>query len=195
MLLPKKKKAGVIVLDKWAVIYSSVTGNTKRVAEKICEVAVGDLFNVNDNPPNLENYDIVALGYWLKRGGPDPLMKNFLPTVRNARVVLFETHGADDGSEHAVTAFARAAYLLGAGCDILGTFDCQGRVNPALIEKRKAAGLNDPHNSVDSVERWERASTHPDADDLERAAAFVEKINQKLSLRRQYSSAAPVFNR
>ena len=182
-------------MDKWAVIYSSVTGNTKRVAEAIAESAAGDLFNVKDNLPNLGDYEIIALGYWLKRGGPDPLMKNFLPTVSNAHVVLFETHGADNNSEHAVTAFARAAYLLGAGCDILGTFDCQGRVNPALIEKRKAAGINEPHNSVDSVERWERASTHPDEDDLKRAAEFVEQINRKLILRQQFASNAPVFNR
>ncbi len=181
-------------MEKWAVIYSSVTGNTKRIAEKIAEVSGGTLFNVNDNPPNLGNFDIVALGYWLKRGGPDPLMQNFLPTVQNARVVLFETHGTETGSEHAVTAFARAAYLLGAGCDVIGTFDCQGRVNPALIEKRKLASADDPHNSFDSVERWERASTHPDEDDLKRAADFVEKINRKLLVRKKYSSTAPSFN-
>ena len=182
-------------MSKWAVIYSSVTGNTKTVAEAMARASGGDLFNVNDNPPNLEQYEIVALGYWLKRGGPDPLMKNFLPTVHNARVVLFETHGTENGNEHAVTAFARAAYLLGAGCDIIGTFDCQGKVNPALIERRKQAGADDPHNSVDSVEHWERASVHPDEDDLRRAAEFVEKVEQKLILRQKYTSAAPRFNR
>lgn len=182
-------------MSKWAVIYSSVTGNTKAVAEAIARASGGDLFNVNDSLPNLEQYEIIALGYWLKRGGPDPLMKNFLPTVHNARVILFETHGAETRSEHAVTAFARAAYLLGSGCDIIGTFDCQGRVNPALIEKRKKAGADDPHNTVDSVERWEQASTHPNDEDLIQAANFVEKIEQKLILRQKYTSAAPMFNR
>ena len=182
-------------MSKWAVVYSSVTGNTKLVAEAIARASGGDIFNIDDTLPNLDDYEIVALGYWLKRGAPDPLMKNFLPTVRNARVVLFETHGTETGTEHAVTAFARAAYLLGSGCDILGTFDCQGKVNPSLIEKRKAAGADDPHNSVDSVERWERASTHPDEDDLRRAAEFVDKIEQKLILRQKYPTSAPMFNR
>ena len=183
------------MMGKWAVIYSTVTGNTRTVAEAIARASDGDLFNVNDNIPNLEQYEVIAIGYWLKRGGPDPLTKNFLPTVRNARVILFETHGTEDRSEHAVTAFARAAYLLGAGCDILGTFDCQGKVNPSLIEKRKAAGADDPHNTVDSVERWERASTHPDENDLRRAEDFVEKIKQKMILRQKYLSTAPFFNR
>lgn len=190
-----KKGLEVIELSKWAVIYSSMTGNTKLVAEAIARASGGELFNVKDSMPNLEPYEIIALGYWLKRGGPDPVMKNFLPTVSNKRVVLFETHGAEDGSEHVVTSFARAAYLLGAGCDILGTFDCQGKVDPKLIEKRRAAGPNDPHNSIDSADRWELAASHPNENDLERAAAFVEKIEQKLLVRQKYLSSAPVFNR
>ena len=182
-------------MSKWAVIYSSVTGNTKLVAEAIAKAAGGDIFNVNDSMPNLDRYEILALGFWLKRGGPDPLMKNFLPTVSNARVVLFETHGTETGNEHAVTAFARAAYLLGSGCDIVGTFDCQGKISQKLIDKRRAAGADDPHNSVDSIERWERASTHPDENDLRRAAEFVANIEQKLFLRERHLSSAPFFNR
>ncbi len=182
-------------MSKWAIAYTSVTGNTRQVAEAIARASGGDLFNIDESMPNLEGYEIVALGYWLKRGAPDPVMKNFLPTVRNVRVVLFETHGVENGSEHVVTAFARAAYLLGKGCDILGTFDCQGRVDPELIEKRKAAGADDPHNTVDSVKRWERASTHPDEEDLRRAEEFVSKIEQKLILRQKYLSSAPFFNR
>lgn len=181
-------------MSKWVVIYSSVTGNTKLVAEAIAKASGGDLFNINDTLPDLHKYEIIALGYWLKRGGPDPLMKNFLPTVHNARVVLFETHGTENANEHAVTAFARAAYLLGSGCDILGTFDCQGKVDEELIEKRRAAGADDPHNTVDSVKRWERASTHPDEDDLRRAAEFVGVIEQKLFLRERRLSSAPFFN-
>ena len=56
-------------MRKWAVIYSSTTGNTKAIAEEIAGTAGADLFRVQDAPTDLSAYDVVALGYWLRRGG------------------------------------------------------------------------------------------------------------------------------
>ncbi|MBR2179826.1 MAG: flavodoxin [Selenomonadaceae bacterium] len=173
-------------MSKWAVIYSSVTGNTKLIAERIAEVSGdADLFDVKDVPSDLSNYEVVAVGYWLKRGGPDPLTAELLPKIQNVNVVLFETHGTEPRSEHAITAFARAAYLIGKGCRILGTFSCQGKVNPAMIEQRlKIAKSDDPH--LGSIERWKRAATHPDESDLQAAEEFVATIKRKINLLKKY---------
>ena len=62
-------------MRKWIVIYSSVTGNTRAIAEEIAETAGADLFRVQEGPADLSGYDVVALGCWLRRGGPDDLMK------------------------------------------------------------------------------------------------------------------------
>ena len=176
-------------MRKWAVIYSSVTGNTKTIAEEIAGAAGADLFRVQDAPQDLSGYEVVALGCWLRRGGPDDLMKAYLPTVTNARTVLFQTHGADVGSEHAVTSFARSAYLLGAGCEILGTFSAQGKLSPALIERRRKAGPDDTHNSPAAQERWMRAADHPDEADRAAARAFVHKMEHKLDLLEKFRRA------
>lgn len=174
-------------MGKWAVIYSSVTGNTRMIAEEMARAAGdADLFAVEDMPEDLSGYEVAAMGYWLRRGGPDPKMMKFLPKVHDAKVVLFQTHGVDPGSEHAVTAYARAAYLLGEGCEILGTFGCQGKINPALLEKRKNAAPDNPHGGAAAIERWERASTHPDAQDLAAVADFVRQMQRKLVMRQKY---------
>ncbi|GAA0211144.1 flavodoxin family protein [Selenomonas dianae] len=169
-------------MRKWAVIYSSTTGNTKAIAEEIAGASGGELFRVQDAPTDLSAYDVVALGYWLRRGGPDDLMKAYLPKVNDACVILFQTHGADVGSEHAVTSFARAAYLLGADCEILGTFSAQGKLAPALIARRKKSQPDDTHNSPEAQERWVRAAEHPNEEDRAAARAFVEKMEHKLDL-------------
>ena len=174
-------------MGKWGVFYSSVTGNTKMIAEKIAEAAGGaDLLPVEEMPENLSGYEVVALGYWLRLGGADPKMMRYLPKVKDSTVILFETHGTDPGSEHAITAFARAAYLLGEGCEILGTFGCQGKINPALIEKRRNASPDDPHGGTKAMERWQRASSHPNEEDLAAAADFVAQMKRKLMLRQKY---------
>lgn len=169
-------------MRKWAVIYSSTTGNTKAIAEEIADASGGDIFRVQDAPTDLSVYDVVALGYWLRRGGPDDLMKAYLPKVNDACVILFQTHGADVGSEHAVTSFARAAYLLGADCEILGTFSAQGKLAPALIARRKKSQPDDTHNSPEAQERWVRAAEHPNEEDRAAAREFVHKMEHKLDL-------------
>lgn len=174
-------------MSKWAVIYSSVTGNTKMVAEAIAGAAEkADIFRVQEVPEDLSAYDIVAIGYWLRLGQPDPLTLTFLEQVENARVVFFQTHGAEVNSEHAITSLARAGYHLGKGCEILGTFGCQGKINPAMLEKRKNAPADDPHGGAAAIERWKRAASHPDAADLAAAAQMVAKMERKLVMRERY---------
>ena len=176
-------------MRKWAVIYSSTTGNTKAIAEEIANTAGGDLYRVQDAPTDLSAYEVVALGYWLRRGGPDDLMKAYLPKITNARTVLFQTHGADVGSEHAVTSFARAGYLLGTSCEILGTFSAQGKLAPALIARRKKSDPDDTHNSPEAQERWQRAADHPNEDDRAAAREFVHKMEHKLDLLEKFRQA------
>ena len=133
-------------MKKWAIIYSSVTGNTKKIADAMAEALDGhvDVFRVQDAPQKFDDYEVVLLGYWLRLGAPDPLMLKYLPRVHDVRVCFFQTHGTEKASEHAITSFARAGYQLGIGCEILGTFGCQGKINPALLEKPCKCRPDDP---------------------------------------------------
>ena len=70
------------------------------IAERMAKAAGdADVFPIADMPEDLSSYEVVAIGYWLRRGGPDPQTMSFLPKVHDAKVVLFQTHGADPGSE------------------------------------------------------------------------------------------------
>lgn len=176
-------------MSKWAVIYSSVTGNTRMIAEAIAaEAEQADIFRVQDAPADLSAYDVVALGYWLRLGQPDPLMLKYMAGVTGSRVVLFQTHGAEPDSEHAITSFARAGYNLGEGCEILGTFGCQGKINPAMLEKRKNAAPDDPHGGPAAMARWKKAAQHPDEQDIAKAKALVAKMEHKLVLKAKYQA-------
>ena len=54
-------------MKEWCVIYSSLTGNTKLIAEAMAAEADADLFSVEKAPEDLSSYEAVALGYWLRR--------------------------------------------------------------------------------------------------------------------------------
>ena len=126
------------------------------------------------------DYEVIAAGYWLKRGGPDLQMTKVLPQISDRQIVLFQTHGALAGSEHAVTAFARAGYLLGDNCEILGTFSCQGKINPRLLERRLGLAEADPHAPTpENKARWAAAAGHPNEEDFSAVQAFVQKMQRK----------------
>lgn len=176
-------------MKKWLIIYSSVTGNTKYIAEAMAEAfepGTVDICTTADKP-DFDAYEVIMAGYWLTKGGPSPDMQRVLSSLDNKMVIFFQTHGAEVGSEHAVTAFARAANYLGSNNYILGTFSCQGRINPKLLARRRNADPNDPHSATErNKQRWLSAAEHPNEDDRVRAGEFVAKMKHKLELRNKY---------
>ena len=166
-------------MHQWCVIYSSVTGNTRKVAEAIAETAGTKAIPLAQAPTLYAGTDIVAVGYWLWRGGPDPKTAAFLPKLRDTNVVLFETHAAENRSEHAITAFARAAQLLDRSCRILATFECQGQVSEAVAARRAKLPPNDPHAKATG---WKTAQGHPNESDLAAVREFAQKADLKLQM-------------
>ena len=125
-------------MRKWAVIYSSASGNTKTIAEEIAGTAGADLFPIQNAPTDLSAYEVVALG---------------------------------------------------EGCEILGTFSAQGKLAPALIERRKKSDPDDTHNSPEAQERWVRAAEHPNEEDRAAAREFVHRMEHKMDLLEKFLKA------
>ena len=174
-------------MGKWAVIYSSVTGNTRTIAEAIAEQAGdADVFRVQEAPEDLSGYEVVALGYWLRLGQPDPLILKYLPQVHEAHVLFIQPNGTAPKREFVFLCFVCFVFYLGPGCTILGTFGCRGKINPAMLAKRKNAGPDDPHGGPKSMERWKLASTHPDAQDIADAKDLVDRMKHKMVMRDRF---------
>lgn len=171
-------------MHKWKIVYSSVTGNTKKVAEAMAEASDTIAQPLKDATPEADGADIVAVGFWLWRGGPDPKTAEFLSKLHDTNVVLFATHAAEDKSEHAITLLVRAAYHVGPNCKILSTFNCQGQVSEAVLARRAKLPQNDPHTKSTG---WMTAVGHPNEDDLALAKAFVGKTDHKLDLLKKFT--------
>ena len=98
---------------KALVVYSSRTGNTRKIAEAIAAVRPGCEIHPVESAPAPEGYDLVAVGYWVDKGMPDAQAKAYLETVRDANVALFGTLGAWPDSDHARDCIAQGdAHLV-----------------------------------------------------------------------------------
>lgn len=155
---------------KSMAVYSSQTGNTRKLAEAVAQELPGEteLFAV-DQAPDPEGYDLVALAFWFQGGGPDPKSAAFLPTVKDGDLILLATHGAAVGSQHVADGLAKAAALAG-GATVKGSFSCLGEVNPKALAKISAkpqppAWINDAP----------KAQGHPDEEDILKLRAWARE--------------------
>lgn len=168
---------------KAAVIYSSVTGNTKSVAEAIHAVLpAGTLLAPVHKAPDPDEFTMLALGFWVKRGKPDPRMVRYMNRVRGKSVAWFGTLAAWPDSPHADMVRKNTNALLD-GNTVLGGFLCMGR----LEARRFAACMNEEgHNASTHPMTPERkarlleAARHPDEVDFaaaqERFRLFLKNV-------------------
>lgn len=157
---------------KSLVLYSSQSGNTEILAQAVYNSLEGEkeLCSIDKISSHDLDYDVVAVGFWLKAGKPDPKTEAFLKEcTMNAKVFLFATHGAARDSDHARGAMEYAASLLN-GANVVGTYSCQGEVNPKVLEKAKQKDTPPPwlHEADDAV-------GHPDAADIAELKAALKK--------------------
>jgi flavodoxin len=154
---------------KSLIVYSSQSGNTKKLAQAVYESLTGpkDIYPVAA-APDPADYDFVALGFWLQAGKPDPWAAEYLAGIGDKKLFLFATHGAAADSAHARNAI-EIAKSLAPSAQIAGTFNCPGEVSPAHLEK--ARKKDSPPKWIDDAPA---AVGHPDSGDIKQLAEKIQ---------------------
>lgn len=153
------------------LIYSSLTGNTKKVAEAIFEIMPpgSEMAPIKKAPP-AEDYDCLVLGFWVNRAKPDPLTWQYMERIKGKTVAAFGTMAAYPNSAHAGKVVENTKNQLN-GNHWLGCFLCQGRLAPKRMEARLNGACADSKHLLtpQRLARLIEAEKHPDSDDLKAA--------------------------
>ena len=155
------------------IVYSSLTGNTRQVAQALA----GQEFPLHSlaEAPSPDGFDLLALGFWVRRGLPDAGSQRYWDGIRGKDIFLFGTLGAWPHSPHAQRCLASARERLAAnGNRILGEFLCQGRVNPQALAASARKGTH-PMTAARAA-RLAEAARHPCTDDLAAARACWQEV-------------------
>ena len=170
---------------KTLVVYSSLTGNTKMIAEAIAEAMPNcDIFPVQEAPYTVEGYDLVAVGYWVDKGMPDSRCKAWLEGVTNARIAFFGTLGAYPDSDHARECKEKAAALVcepKRGNNVLGSWLCMGKIDPKVLEVMAKMAKNVHPMTPERKARIEEAAKHPNAEDCRAAQEYIREVLASLA--------------
>lgn len=145
----------------YAIICSSKTGNTEKLARRAREV----LGEKGEGP--VADADLVLLGSWTDKGGMDPALAEALPQLAGKRVFLFGTCGFGGSQAYYDRVLDRFAAALPEGAQVVGRFMCQGQMPPAVRERYVKMAEQDPKKFEPMIENFDRALGHPDDADLD----------------------------
>lgn len=169
---------------KSIILYSSLTGNTKRVAEAMASVMPSDTpcVPIKQAPADLSVYDTVIIGFWVDRGTANKEAAKLIETLHNKHIVLFATLGMYADSDHARESIEKAASLLPNKESLVDGFVCQGKIDPKVIEMMyKMFPPGSAHGQSPERDALHKAAeTHPDEQDLARAKSFITTTMEKL---------------
>lgn len=163
----------------YMVVYSSVTGNTKKVATEIFSALPG----MSKDMQSMTEYrgkdaEIFFIGFWVDRGTCDISVIDMLSELRGKKVALFGTCGLGNGADYFKSIEQKVKVWIPDDCEYLGAFLCQGKM-PMQVRENYEIPMEDPRQ-----EEWRKTMLrnldeglfHPNEEDLVRAREFVERI-------------------
>ncbi|MCI5622360.1 MULTISPECIES: flavodoxin family protein [Anaerostipes] len=162
---------------KYAVIYQSKSGNTRKIAREIYEAIDSDekeIYDI-DSKGEVPEADLYFVGFGIRNGicGVDIL--DVLEELPESRLAFFATCGFLATEQYRKNLEKRLDVWIPEKAEYMGMFLCQGNVKPdnraTIIEKM-------PQQADKLRQMFEVGSTHPDEDDLSRACQYAREIQQ-----------------
>jgi len=163
---------------KIAVVYKSLTGNTKFVAEAIGEALKAEHEVCVCEPAECPEAELYFVGSWIDKGNCTKEITEFLATLENQKIALFATAGFGGSQEYYDALAQRIKAQISASNEILGQFFCQGKM-PMSVRDRYVAMLQanpEDKNMEVNVKNFDEALSHPDEADLANAAAWARSL-------------------
>lgn len=165
---------------KIAIIYESLSGNTKKVAEELKkqlekEVEVIYFGNPKDKLPKA---DIFFIGSWTDKGNASKKIQEQLKQLNNTKIAYFGTAGFRNSKKYYKQLFDRIKVNINNSNKILGYFFCQGKMPIIVKEKYEKQLKENPKDNeiIKNIENFEQALKHPNIEDFESAKKWSKDI-------------------
>lgn len=161
---------------KYSIVFSSLTGNTKKLADTIRAVLPKEDCEYFGAPKAEELHsEMLYIGFWTDKGNADNATLELLSKLRNKKIFLFGTAGFGGSKAYFQKILNRAACSIDASNSVVGNYMCQGKM-PSSVRERYMKMKDQPGHptNVDAlIENFDRALSHPDEMDLERLRKAV----------------------
>ena len=157
---------------RYAVVFASMTGNTRLLAERMKEMLPREQLIYWGEPAEAaREADVLFVGSWTDKGTCCPAIGDFLRSLEGKKVFLFGTAGFGGVPAYFEQILDRVKSKLGSGVTVVGSYMCQGRM-PMSVRERYMQMEESPRRTA-MLENFDAALNHPDAEDLTRLKAAL----------------------
>lgn len=188
----------------FSIVFSSRTGNTAELAEAVREAlqegTCGYFGSVNgdgncdydtgcagDGDRNGSSFgsstgtipasETLFVGFWTNQGVADRAAQKLLEQLKDRKIFLFGTAGFGGSEAYFQAILDKTKAFIDDSNAVIGTFMCQGKM-PQSVRERYVKMKEQPNHmpNLDAmIENFDKALSHPDADDLEKLANLVRE--------------------
>ena len=158
--------------ERYSIVFSSRTGNTKMLADALREVLpeeARDYFGPCG--PEIPQSETLYVGFWTDRGNANEGGAGAAESAAESADIPVRNGGLRRRQRRIS---GRCSPASGPSVDgsntVVGTFMCQGKM-PQSVKARYEKMREQPNHAdnLDAlIENFDRALSHPDADDLDR---------------------------
>ena len=164
--------------ERYSIVFSSVTGNTRQLAEAIRESLPEtgcDYFGLCS--AEALKSEMLYVGFWTDKGNADEASLALLKTLKSKKIFLFGTAGFGISEDYFRRVLDNVRLSIDESNSIVGEYMCQGRMPRSVRERYVALKAQPQHPAnIDAlIENFDLALSHPDAADLDKLKKLVQE--------------------
>lgn len=168
---------------KHIILYDSLTGNTKELADCIkqeLKEAYDEKID-NETLENIPNGDIYYIGTPIIKGTCTDKIQKILEKLEKKKIFLFVTAGFGGSVDYFASLEKRIKSYIPKSSKVIGTFFCQGKMPDQAKEKYIKLIKEHPEDKKlkVSLQNFEEAKNHPNNKDKENLIKKIKEINLK----------------
>ena len=156
--------------ERYSIIYSSKTGNTKKLAEAIYNTLPQNKCDYYGTVDKIDDVlsNVIYIGFWTEKGNADHLTIDFLNKLKNKKIFLFGTAGYGESEKYFEGIINNVKKNIDSSNTIIGSFMCQGKMPLSVRERyEKMREQNNISLNIDKlIANFDKALSHPNTDDL-----------------------------
>lgn len=171
-----------MINERYSIIYSSRTGNTKKLAEAIYNVLhqnscdyYGEVDKIED-----ELSEVLYIGFWTEKGDADLQTIELLKQLKNKKIFLFGTAGYGESEKYFKNIVDNVKKNIDSSNTIIGTFMCQGKMPLSVLEryKRMKEQKSFMFNIDNLIANFDKALSHPNENDIKKLEKTILNNNK-----------------
>ena len=157
--------------ENFSIRFSSLTGNTKKLADTIHEMLPHDKCDYfGENDSRVPQSDLLYIGFWTDKGNADHKTLELLAKLKNKKIFLFGTAGFGGSDVYFKKILEQVRQSIDSSNVVIGEYMCQGKM-PLSVRERYIKMKESPEHPANLdmlIKNFDCALSHPDGEDLER---------------------------